>query len=95
MFLPDNIKSVLIQTMEENYKKLKTTKFSFDITSKTPQKITNQNDFVFGLYLGALKKTLINHCETKLQRNITDTEHDEIDHIIIDYQDKMGELIFK
>lgn len=95
MPLPVTISSQIIQTIERNIKVLENTYGKLHKNSKTPQRVITPEDFAFGVYIGGLKSTMVNYAEETLTRKLTAEEWDEIDQIIIDYQDKIGKLIFR
>lgn len=95
MVLPYKIIDILIQSFEANIKALENTYGPLHKNSKTPQRVKTPEDFAFGVYIGALKSKAVRYAEESIFRKLTPDEWDEIDNIVIDYQDKMGELIFK
>lgn len=95
MVLSHRVITVLNQTFEANIKKLENTYGPLHVNSKTPQRVKTPEDFAFGVYLGGLKSQSVDYAEKSMSRKLTSEEWDEIDNIVIDYQDKIGELIFK
>ena len=95
MILPDTIINIIIQTFEANIKVLENTYGKLHNNSKTPQQVKNPKDFAFGVYIGGLKSKAVSYAEESISRRLTPEEWDEIDNIVIDYQDKMRDLIFK
>ncbi len=95
MVLPVVIVERIIQTFKLNIKALENNYGQLHNNSKTPQRVKNSEDFAFGVYLGGLKKTIVDYAQESLSRKLTPKEWDEIDNIVIDYQDKLGDLIFK
>ena len=95
MTLPNRVIDIIIQTFDANIKALENTYGALHNNAKTPQRVKNPEDFAFGVYIGGLKSQAVSYAEESISRKLTPEEWDEIDNLIIDYQDKIGVLIFK
>jgi len=92
--LPVSVIRETVEIIQENMVALANTFGTLHYNSKTPQRVTTPADFAFGAYIGGLKYMLVKNAEKKILRKLYPDEWDEIDNIIIDYHDKIGELIF-
>lgn len=95
MVLPKTIIDYFESQLKANIEKLITIDVSLNVNAKTPQRVENIEDFHFGVYIGSIKTRFMREIEDGMLKKMTDEEWDQIDNLIIDYQDKIGKLIFK
>lgn len=81
--------------LKDNIEKLKTVEGPLNVNAKTPQRVKNLEDFHFGVYIGSIKTRFMREIEDGIGGKMTNDEWDQIDNLIIDYQDEIGKLIFK
>jgi len=93
--IPKTIIDYFESQLKANIEKLKTIEGPLNVNAKTPQRVKNSEDFHFGVYIGSIKTRFMREIEDGVGKKMTDDEWDQIDNLIIDYQDEIGKLIFK
>ena len=87
MVIPKTIIDYFESQLKDNIEKLKTGVGPLNINAKTPQRVKNLEDFHFGVYIGSIKTRFMREIEDGIGTKMTDDEWDQIDNLIIDYQD--------